>query len=157
HRDLAFQRGTDQVRRFHLDRTGTALVHDGDRAAQLLLMHQSPLDATLVGAEDHEIPRRDVQAADVIIDDRPGVEMIDGNVKKPLHLGRVEVEGQDTVSPGGGQQVGDQLGGDRYPADVLAILPGIAIVGQHDGEPGGTGALEAVEHDQQLHEVLVDG
>ncbi len=40
--------------------------------------------------------------------------------------------------------------------DVLAVLAGVAVVGQHGGDAGGAGPLEAVQHDQQFHQVLVD-
>ena len=58
------------------------------------------LDAALVGAEHDEIARRDVQAADVFVDDRAGVQVIDGDVEEALDLGGVQVEGQDAVGAG---------------------------------------------------------
>ena len=67
----------------------------------------------------------------------------------------MQIKRQDAIGAGDGQNVRNQLGGDRHPADILAILAGVAIVRQHRGNPFGAGTLEAVEHDQQLHQVLV--
>ncbi len=44
----------------------------------------------------------------------------------------------------------------RSAPHVLSILAGVAVIGQDRSEPGGAGSLEAVQHDEQLHQVLVD-
>src|SRR6185436_14440422 len=93
---------------------------------------------------------------DVVVDDRGGLEVVHGDVEEALDLGGVQVQGDDAVGAGAGDEVGDELGGDGHAADVLAVLAGVAVVGQHGRDAGGAGALEAVDHDQQLHEVLVD-
>ena len=85
------------------------------------------------------------------------MQVVHGDVEEALDLGRVQVERQRAIGPGRGYQIGNQLGGDRHPANVLAVLPRIAVIGEHGGDPRRTGALEAVEHDQQLHQVLVHG
>src|SRR5207248_8370396 len=108
------------------------------------------------GAEHDEIPRRDFQAADVVVEHRGGVQVVEREVEEALDLGGVQVEGQHPIAAGRRQQIGDQLGGDGNPADVLAVLAGVAVVGQHGRDARGTGPPEAVEHDQQLHQVLVD-
>src|SRR5207237_3369925 len=134
-----------------------ALVHNGDGAAELLLVGQRALDAALVGAEHDEVARRDVQAADVLVDDRGGVQVIDGNVEEALDLSGVQVEGQHAVGAGDGEQVGDELGGDWHAADVFAVLAGVAVVRQHRSDAGGAGTLQTVEDDQQFHDVVVEG
>ena len=50
---------------------------------------------------------------------------------------------------------GDQLGGDRRARLDLAILPGVAEVGDDRDDAAGRRALERVDHDQQLHQRLV--
>src|SRR5205823_6495080 len=127
----------------------------GDGPTQLLLVAQSTLDGPLVGAEHDKVLRGDVQAADVVIDDGAGEEVIDRDVEKALDLGRVQVEGQDAVGSRNGQDVGDQLGGDRHPAHVLAVLPGVPVIGEHHRDPGRAAALQAVEDDEELHDVVV--
>ena len=51
------------------------------------------------------------------------VEVVDGDVEEPLDLVLVEVDADQTVGTRGGDQVGDQLGPDRDPGLVLAVLP----------------------------------
>src|SRR5262249_12521634 len=63
---------------------GAALVHDGDGAAELLLVDQRLLDAALVGAEHDEVAQRDLQRAHVLVDDRAGVQVVDGDVEEAL-------------------------------------------------------------------------
>ena len=84
------------------------------------------------------------------------IEMIHGNIEKALDLGRVQVHRQYAVGTGPGNQIGDQLGRDRHPALVLAILPGVAEIGNHSRDPVGARPLEALNHDQQFHQGIVD-
>ena len=98
----------------------------------------------------------EVHRPEVLVDHRGRVEMIHGNVEEALDLGGVQVHGQHAVGAGAGDQVGHQLGRDRHAALVLAVLPGVAEVGHHGRDPIGAGPLEALDHDQQFHQVLVD-
>ena len=68
----------------------------------------------------------------------------------------MQVDGDQAVGAGGGDQVGDQLGADRGALLHLAVLARVAEV-RGDGDDGaGRGALERVDHHQQLHQVVVD-
>ena len=120
-------------------------------------MPDRPLDAPFVGADDRRCPRpRGRHGQEVLVEHRRRVEVIDRNVEKALDLGGVQVHRQHAVGPGPGDQVGHQLGRDRHPAFVLAILPGVAEIRDHRRDPLGTGPLAAVDHDQQFHQVVVD-
>src|SRR5262249_58098012 len=99
------------------------------------------------------ILRRDVQTADVFVNHRSRVQVIDGYVEEPLNLCGVQVQSKDAVGAGPGQQVGDQLGSNRHAAHVLAVLASITVIRQNGRDPGGAGPLEAVQHDEQLHQV----
>ena len=57
---------------------------------------------------------------------------------------------------GRAQQVRHQLGRDRHARLVLAVLPGVAVVGHDRGDPRRRRPAERVDHHQQLHQVLVD-
>ena len=81
--------------------------------------------------------------------------MIDRNIEKALNLRRVQIHEQRAVRAGGGQQIGDQLRRNGHARTVLAILPGVAVVRNDHRDAAGRGALERVDHDQQLHQVLV--
>ncbi len=81
--------------------------------------------------------------------------MIDRHVEEALDLRRVQVHRQHAVGAGAGDEVRDQLGGDRHAAFVFAILPGVAEV-RHDGRDSlGAGPLATVDHDEQFHQVIV--
>ena len=82
--------------------------------------------------------------------------MVDGNVEETLNLSGVQVPAMTRSAPGPSDQIGDKFGGDRHPADVLAVLPGVAVIRQHGRDSRGTGPLEAVDHDQQFHQRFID-
>ena len=84
-------------------------------------------------------------------------QVIHGDVEEALDLGGVQVHGQHAVGAGGGNHIGHQLGADGVAALGLAVLPGIAEVGHHGGDAACGGALAGVDHDEQLHEAVVDG
>jgi hypothetical protein len=88
---------------------------------------------------------------------RRGEEVIDRDVEETLDLRSVQVHGQDPVRPGGGDQVGDELRGDRNARLVLPVLTRVAVVRKHGRDPARRGPLERVEHDQKLDQVVVDG
>ena len=69
----------------------------------------------------------------------------------------MEIHGQHAVSTGGGDHVRHQLGGDGVAGLRLAILTGVAEIGDHGGDAACTGALAGVDHDEQLHQTVVDG
>ncbi len=78
-------------------------------------------------------------------------------LKKPLNLRGVQIDQQGAVGAGGGEQVGDELGADGDAGPVLAVLPGVAVVRNDDGDACGRGAFEGVDHDEQFDQVLIDG
>src|SRR5690606_10426108 len=48
-----------------------------------------------------------------------------------------------------------QLGGNGRAGAGLAVLPGVAEIGQHGGDAPGGGAPQRVNGDQQFHDVVV--
>ena len=81
--------------------------------------------------------------------------MVDRDVEEPLDLLRVQVDGEHAVGSGGGEHVRDEFRGDGHAGLVLAVLTGVAEVGQHGGDAGGARAAGGVDHDQQLHQIVV--
>ena len=54
------------------------------------------------------------------------------------------------------EHVGDDLGADRHARRARpAVLARVAEVGDHGGDAPGRGALQRIDHDQQLHQVVV--
>ena len=79
-----------------------------------------------------------------------------GKSKKPLDLAGVQVDGHDAVGTGGGEHVGDEARGDRLAPFGLAILARVPVEGRHRGDALGRRALRGVDHDQLLHQPIVD-
>ena len=69
----------------------------------------------------------------------------------------MQIDRQKSVGAGRCDQVGDQFGSDRHPPGILAILSGVAEIGHHGRYPGGAGAPEAIQKDQQLHQIRIHG
>jgi hypothetical protein len=59
------------------------------------------------------------------------------------------------LAPADIEQVGHQFGGDRHAGLVLAILPGVAVEGNDGRDALRRGALGRIDHDEQLHQVMV--
>src|SRR5207253_7102708 len=119
---ISLERAADQIRLLRLGGTGAALIDNGNGAAQLLLMNERPLDTSLVRTQDHKILGSDVHATNVFVDDRCGVEVVNGDVEEPLNLGGVQIQSQCAVGASPGHQVGDEFSGNRHPAHVFAVL-----------------------------------
>ena len=60
-------------------------------------------------------------------------------------------------APAVDQEIGHQLGGDGHPGRHLAVLAGIAEIGDDRGDPPGRGPLHRVDHEQEFHQVVVGG
>ena len=143
----------DHVHHFGHVHVGAALVHNGQRRAHLLRKKSRALHAARIGRNHDQVGQ--VQLAEVAHQHRAGKDVIDGNIEEALNLRGVQVDKQRAIGARGGQQVGDQLGADGYARPVFAILAGVAVVGHHHRDPGRRGPLERIDHDQQLHQVLV--
>jgi len=60
-----------------------------------------------------------------------------------------------SIRTGGAQQIGNQFrrNGDAWP--VLAVLPCVTVVRHYSRNPACRCALQRIDHNQQLHQVLV--
>src|SRR4051794_11083494 len=83
--------------------------------------------------------------------------MVDGDVEEALNLRGVEVDEEGAIGAGSGEQIGDELGADGDAGTILAVLPGVSVIRNDNGDAGGGSALEGVDDDEELDEVLVDG
>ena len=145
----------------HVDHVGdlvgavAPLVDDRQRGLEVLGELPGPFDAADVGGHHNEV--LEPEAAEVIAQDHPAGQVVQRNVKEPPHLSRMEVEGDDAVRSRGREQVGHQFGRDRLPGLDLAVLSGIAEVGDHRGDARRAGAPDRVDDDEQFHQVLACG
>ena len=76
-------------------------------------------------------------------------------IEEALDLLSVQVHGENAASAGFGDEVGDELCGDRFAASALAVLTRIAIVWHDGGDATCRGAAHSVDHDEKFHEVVV--
>ena len=92
---------------------------------------------------------------DVAHHHRRGVEVVGRNIEEALDLPGMQVERHHPVGARIGDQVGDELGRDRRARAWFAILPGIAEIRDHRGDPPAGCAPQRIDDDQQLHQVIV--
>ena len=81
--------------------------------------------------------------------------MIDRDVEKSLHLLRVQIHRQHPAHARRGKEIRDQLGRDRHPRLIFAVLPGVTKERNHRRDAIGARAPRRIHHDQQLHQVLI--
>ncbi len=98
---------------------------------------------------------RQRQLPKVIHQHRRSEQMIHRDIEKSLQLRRMQIHNQRPVRPRGGQQIGHQLRRNRTARLVLAVLPGIPEVRNHRRDAPRRSALQRIDHQQQLHQVLV--
>ena len=72
-----------------------------------------------------------------------------------MHLGCVQRHRQDPVDAGRDQQVRDQPTADRDPGRVLLVRPRVRVVRHHRGDLLRRRTARGVDHQQQLHQVLL--
>uniref|UniRef100_A0A0A9GRQ3 Uncharacterized protein n=1 Tax=Arundo donax TaxID=35708 RepID=A0A0A9GRQ3_ARUDO len=133
-----------------------ALIDDGQgRIRELLGEGARPGHSSHVRRHHHHLVGADGLAGQVVQDDRLAVDMVDGDVEIADGLARVDVARQHAVGAGLRDEVGHQLCGDGLAALHLPVGPGVAEVGDHGGDVLGGGPPAGVDHDEELHEILV--
>ena len=68
----------------------------------------------------------------------------------------MQVHAHEAVGAGGLVQVRHETGADGLAPQVLLVLAGVGEEGGHHGDALGGGAFEGVDHDELLHEPVVD-
>jgi hypothetical protein len=69
----------------------------------------------------------------------------------------VQIDDQRAVRARCREQIGHQLRGNRNPGFVLPVLSSVTKIGNHRGNPPSRSPFQRVDHQQQLHQVLIDG
>ncbi len=82
--------------------------------------------------------------------------MIDRNIKEPLDLRLVQIHCQHAVGAGRAEHIRHELRRNRDARLVLPILSRVAEVRHDGGDSCGRRSFERVDHDQHLHDVLID-
>ena len=115
---------TDDIHHFRNIRLVAALIDDGEIGADALGSGAGAGDAADVRRNDHQLVGV-VVLLDVADHDGRAIEIVGRNVEEALDLAGMQVEREDAVGAGMGDQVGDKLG-----RDGRAGL-GLAAVGEH--------------------------
>ena len=123
------------------------LVHDDEGQVEQVDVFLGDLDASRVGCDEYGVLQIG-DGADVVGEKRDGGEMDHFDVEKALDGWRVQIDGDDAVGSGSGEQVGDELGGNGLAARRFLFLTRIAVVGYDDSDATGGCAAKCVEHDE---------
>jgi hypothetical protein len=133
-------------------------VHESERAAaQPLGPLLGDADATGIRRDHGDVAELAGEAvADVVDQHGHGDEMIHRAVEEALRLRGMQIHAHDAVGAGGSKQVEDQTTRDGLAAKMLLVLARIAQQRAYCSDGAGGGALERVDHDELLHNRLVD-
>ena len=111
------------------------------------------LGVAQVGGDHHRV--LEVTAAEVVGQHADRGQVVDRHREEPVDLRGVQRHGQHPVHPGCHEHVGDQPATQRDPRGVLLVGAGIGVVGDDRGDLGGRGTPRRVDHEEQLHQVLL--
>ena len=78
-----------------------------------------------------------------------------GNIEISLNLRRVQIKRKHAACSSRFQQIRHQLRRNRHARAILAILPRVRVIRNHRRNAPGRRALESVDHQQQLHQVMI--
>ena len=134
----------------------TALVRNGEAATEHIGQLLGGFGTTHVGGDDNQVVGVEVHVVVVLAEQRQCGQVVNRDIEEALDLALVQVEGDDAVDTGALEQVGDEAGGNGLARAGLAVLAGIAVVGDDGGDGAGGCALGSVGGDEQLHEHVVD-
>ncbi len=133
-----------------------ALVDDSERCVDPLGQFARPGHAADIGADHHHLFKAIAEMMlDIEGEDRAGIKVIHRHIEKALDLGGVQIHRQHPLDSGLGDHVGHQLGADRGAGPGAAVLPCVAEIGDHGGDPRRRRAAQRIGDDQQLHQVVV--
>jgi hypothetical protein len=96
------------------------------------------------------------EIAEVAREERQRRHVVDGDREEALDLARVQVHRQHAIGSGELQHVGDESRRDRLARLGLPVLARIGEPGNHRRDPLGRRELRRLDHQQELHQVLVD-
>ena len=82
-------------------------------------------------------------------------QVVDRDAEEAVHLRGVQRHRDHAAGAGGDQQVGDEPAADRDARGVLLVGAGVGVVRDDGGDLRRRRAAGRVEHQQQLHEVLL--
>ncbi len=133
----------------------TPLVHDRQRRVQPVAPTVGDPHPTRVRRHDRQLGPVDLRTH-VVRQDRQREQVVHRTVEEALDLVRVQIHREDPVRTRRLHQIRDQPRRDRLTALVLLVLTGIPVERHDHRDRTGRRALQRVQHDQLLHDPLVD-
>ena len=132
------------------------LVHDREVGVDHLGEPDGVLCAARIGCDRDDALAGQPEVAEMPGEERQARHVVDRDREEALDLAGVEIHRQDTVGAGQLQHVGDEPRGDRLARLRLAVLARVREPRDDRGDPLGRCELRRLDHQQQLHQVLVD-
>ena len=121
----------------------------------LVSRRSSPLCASSIRTDDDTVLYIQV-LADPSQRARLCVEVVYGNIEETLDLTGVKIHSDYMVASGSLKHVGHQFGRDGCTRLVLLVLTSVGEVRQNSSDTACRRSLASVDHDQELHESVVD-
>ena len=134
----------------------SALVDNNQATVEHLRQSRSSAYARNVWTDDdHVISVFITEFDEVPTQDREAVKVINRDVEEALNLLGVKVDRDDAAGSAGFDDVGNKSRRDGLAWLDLLVLPSVTVVRHYNGDVAGRGTTERVEHDEQLHAVVV--
>ena len=131
-------------------------MHDRDIAAELALELLSGLRATHIGRYDAHFFGIDALVLEIVHENRHGGHMVHRNVEETLDCVLMQIDGDDVIGAGNGDEVSNELCRDGLARSGLALLAGVAVMRDDGGNGAGACTLGRINHDEHFHERIVD-
>ncbi len=138
-----------------LVRTSALLVDEGELEIETVGNGSGTLGSTRIWRNDNAV--LDIEVLSDPSEGRwLGIEVVNWDVEEALNLGSVKVHGDNVVAAGGLEHICDQLGRDWSAGLVFLVLARVWEVWNDGGDATGRGSLTSIDHDEELHETIVD-
>ena len=140
---------------------GPALVDEREVGVDVVLLEAvrepaGELAAAGIRRDDRDPDARVELVGHVVGEQRHRGEVVDREVEEALDLTGVQVDRHDAVRARDGEHVGEQPRGDRLAALGLPVLTRVPVERADRGDALRRRALRRVDHDQLLHDPVVD-
>lgn len=133
--------------------TWAILVEDRELGTEDICKLLCPLCASHIRSDDDR--RGEILLAEVLCEDGPCMEGIDGNVEESLDLVAMEIEGDDVVCAGFFEEMGNEFCGDRFAWFCDAVLASVREVGEDHVDRGSEAQLRCLAEEEEFHDIFV--
>ena len=132
-------------------------MHHGEVGLEHLGEANGDLRASGVRGDGDDTLPAEPEVAEVTREELLGGHVVDGDREEPLQLTGVEIHRQQPVDTRELEHVRDEAARDGLAGLRLAVLPRVGEPRDDRSDPLGGRELRSLDHQEQLHEVLIDG